>query len=472
MAVSKPSLPPGTLLEGVYRVGKVLGEGGMGCVYEAINVDIDRPVAIKHLHDQFIGNEEVVERFHREARLAASIGHDNICEVIDFDRADDGSPFLVMPRLEGKTLSDLMAEHKVLSIERITDILCQVLSGLQAAHDTKIVHRDMKPENIFITTVGDRPDFVKLLDFGISKIMDCESVSSLTQTGLLMGTPHYMSPEQASGIKEIDQRTDIWAVGVILYEAITGQKPFEGDTYLAVLHQIGRGSVRPPSAVNPAIPAAFEKVVLRAIAPSIHDRYQHADEMRVALSDALMQYNGVNVIRSRAPSAVPGGPSSLPPPVAGAKGGTTQNGTPFSVVYVPHRRGGPWPYLLIAVILIATAAVVGAYLLMRPSDRSTPELVVPAGSLPALPPVEPPSSVVEEKPPKVPEARVEEEPVPAAVSEEEQAHDKENTRRRPGSRAPKQDMEPTTPPSEEAPPRRNKNSVKGRFKTEIDAEYE
>ncbi len=512
MANSTPSLSPGTLLEGVYRVGKVLGEGGMGCVYEAVNVDINRRVAVKHLHDQFIDNEEVVERFHREARLAASIGHDNICEVIDFDRADDGSPFLVMPLLEGQTLADMLAKQKMLSLERVTDILCQTLSALQAAHDNQIIHRDMKPENIFITTMGDRPDFVKILDFGISKILSHDSVTNLTQTGLLIGTPHYMSPEQAQGAREIDQRTDIWAVGVILYEALTGRRPFMGDTYLAVLNQICRGELTPPTEVNGAIPAVFEEVTLRALSPSLDERYQHADEMRIALSEALVLHCGLDVLRSRAPSEYYRQVPSVPPMTvasmramsaslkqksshpAASDADTEDIGTPLSVVTMPPKGIRPWRWIMVTVVLAAVTAVVSVYLLFGLPDRSSPQVIVPAGggqsvpadgrSAPAGDLSRPPkalSGVVPDGPTKDADKDSDkdsaaEEPAPAGESPTPAPTGRE-TRQRSSSRNRKPPVEEAAPPAKEtepakAPPeRRSKNSVKGRFKTEIDAEY-
>ena len=319
MTEPKPSLAPDTLLGGRYRIVDVLGKGGMGCVYEAVHAEIGRQVAIKHLHEQFIEQPEVVERFHREARLAASIGHDNICEVIDVGRCDDGSPFLVMPRLRGVTFGDLLDQAREnppgLSPSRVADIVSQTLSALQAAHGARIVHRDLKPDNIFITKMGDRHDFVKLLDFGISKIMGSDSVSNLTRTGSAMGTPYYMSPEQAMGMKDVDQRTDIWAMGVILYEALAGRRPFDGDSFLSVLHQICAEPFPPPRKINRAVPVAFEEVILRAMSRDPDVRFQSAEEMRGALLAALKRSHGPDAVRISSATAYEKTVQSVAPPM-------------------------------------------------------------------------------------------------------------------------------------------------------------
>ncbi len=325
MSPDSSTLSPGTLLGGKYRIEGVLGEGGMGCVYRAVHEEIGLKVAVKHLHKAFTENLDAVERFRREAKLAASIGHDNICQVIDFGTLDDDAPFLVMPRLSGATLGELLAENRALSPERAVDILCQTLSALQAAHDAKIVHRDLKPDNIFITTMGDRQDFVKLLDFGISKIMDHDTVSPLTVTGTMMGTPYYMAPEQAKGAKGIDHRTDIWAMGVILYETLSGQKPFSGDTIFAILNQICNEPFPPPRAINRAVPAALEEVILRAMSRNVSERFDSAEEMSRALCLAMkkshvgsgVRVSSPTVFSETLPSVSPEESSGESPPLSG-----------------------------------------------------------------------------------------------------------------------------------------------------------
>src|SRR5262245_1478198 len=204
----------GQTIGGRYKVRSVLGEGGMGTVYEAEHMGLGRAVAIKVLHPHQMKKTVSVKRFHQEARSAGAIGHPNICEVYDLGTLDDGSPYLVMEKLVGDTLADRIASEGGLPFEDVIDVLTQVLSGLVAAHEKGIVHRDIKPENVFLTRrVGCSP-VAKILDFGVSKMMyphaDREEDMNLTRTGMVMGTPFYMSPEQARGDRSLDARVDLW----------------------------------------------------------------------------------------------------------------------------------------------------------------------------------------------------------------------------------------------------------------------
>jgi serine/threonine-protein kinase len=232
------SIAPGTLIDGKYAIGRVIGSGGMGTVYEANHVELNRKVALKLLHGKYAKSAKIVSRFHQEAKLAGSIEHDNICRVTDHGSSESGAPYLVMPLLTGRSLATMLRDEAPLSQMQVIDIVCQTLLALEAAHKEKIVHRDLKPDNIFVTRVGDRDDFVKLLDFGISKVLEKESASDLTSTGMVLGTAFYLAPEQARGSKKIDHRVDIYAMGVILYEALTGSRPFEGETYNEVVFKI------------------------------------------------------------------------------------------------------------------------------------------------------------------------------------------------------------------------------------------
>jgi serine/threonine-protein kinase len=283
----KERLPVGTLVDGKYRLTRFIGAGGMGAVYEAVQVAIHRKVVVKVLHGQLCGDTRVIERFQQEARLAASIGHDNICEVTDLGTHEGEVPYLVMPLFKGYPFSDLLKQGtEPLPIERLSDIICQTLSALSAAHDAGIVHRDLKPDNIFITTLGDRSDFVKLLDFGISKVMESDKAVEITRTGTVVGTPFYMAPEQATGAMTIDHRLDIYAVGVILYEALTGVRPFDGDSYNEIMFNIVTDSFIAPSRLNPAVPDATEKIIIKAMAKDPAARYATAAEMRDACKEA------------------------------------------------------------------------------------------------------------------------------------------------------------------------------------------
>ncbi len=279
----------GTIIDGKYRVDRYIGSGGMGQVYGATHLTLGRKVAIKLLRHSRIDDEKAVARFVREAQIASAIGHDNICEMLDVGADQGGIPYLVMPLLVGQSLRDILDNRSQVTIDRIGDIIGQILRALDAAHTERIVHRDLKPDNIFITDMGDRKDFVKLLDFGISKFLDSTSNIEITQTGAILGTPPYMAPEQAEGSTAIDHRVDIYTTGVILYEALTGVRPFEGKTYSEIVVKIVSRPFLPPSELNPSIPPGVEAVVIKAMARDPNKRYSNAEEMRVALDDALSE---------------------------------------------------------------------------------------------------------------------------------------------------------------------------------------
>jgi serine/threonine protein kinase len=270
-----------------YRIIKPIGKGGMSEVYEACHIEIDRPVAIKTLLPEKAHQETAISRFYREARLAGSVGHDHICPVTDIGLHND-VPYLVMPLLQGDTLAWHLESGR-LTVSRLLDILSQVLSALSAAHQQKIIHRDLKPHNIFITEVGKQSDFVKLLDFGISKKLNADTTGQITCRGAIPGTIHYMSPEQAMGAREIDHRIDIYAVGVILYRGIIGRLPFDGSTGNEILYRISSAAFVPPRRINPNIPKALERVILKAMARDPLKRYQDADQMRLALETVHLE---------------------------------------------------------------------------------------------------------------------------------------------------------------------------------------
>ena len=233
----------GAVLAGRYQIIRRIGEGGMGAVYEAKHTLIGKRVAVKVLLEKFVAKSDFVARLLQEARLASSIGHENIVDVTDFGTTDDGRSFVVMEFLDGESLAELTMREAPLPIERSLRIARQAASALGAAHAKGIVHRDVKPENIYLVQRGDA-DFVKVVDFGISKAVkpgggdEAAEGYRLTHTGLLLGTPLYMSPEQARGEEDLDHRVDIWALGVLLYECLTGEVPFRANNYLEIISQV------------------------------------------------------------------------------------------------------------------------------------------------------------------------------------------------------------------------------------------
>ena len=218
----------GMVLQDRYRIVRKLGDGGMGSVYEGEHVLIKRRVAIKVLHSQFAQNPEIVARFQREAEAATSIGHPNIIEVTDMGRFPDGTAYMVLEFLDGRDWSKDIEREGPQPVGKVIHILTQVCDALTAAHAKGIVHRDLKPENIYLIERNGDTCFAKVLDFGISKIADGQAENrSLTQTGTALGTPYYMAPEQCQGKKDIDPRADINSLGVILYQALTAQYPYD-----------------------------------------------------------------------------------------------------------------------------------------------------------------------------------------------------------------------------------------------------
>jgi serine/threonine-protein kinase len=279
----------GQVVDGKYKVRAVLGEGGMGAVFEAEHTAIGRIVAMKVLHPAQAGKKVAVKRFHQEARAAGGIGHPNICEVFDFGTLPDGSPYLVMERLKGETLASRIATDGGLPFLEVVETVIQVLSGLAAAHERGILHRDIKPENVFLAERVGYSAIVKLLDFGVSKVVpgqaagEWEDDTDLTKTGMVMGTPYYMSPEQARGDRNLDGRVDLYACGVMLYESLTGQRPFVAKNYNSLLVQILQGGAAPPRSIRASILVALEAVVFKAMARNRDDRYKTAAEFARAL---------------------------------------------------------------------------------------------------------------------------------------------------------------------------------------------
>jgi len=272
---------------GSYTVLGELGQGGMGCVYLAEHSLIGRKAAIKVLNPDIASDPEVVSRFFTEARAVNDIRHPNIVEVTDFGEFDS-LHCIVMEFLEGETLAARLTRIRTFDERSVVRIMKQCTSALGAAHERGLVHRDIKPENIFLRSHPDYPDFVKLLDFGIAKLLGAETtVGHHTQTGSVLGTPSYMSPEQCLGEAALDTRSDVYSLGVVIYQMITGLLPFTGDTLgrLIVCH-VNEAPV-PPRVVNPAISRAMNDLVLRALEKKPKDRFQSARDMRDALERLL-----------------------------------------------------------------------------------------------------------------------------------------------------------------------------------------
>ncbi|CAN5923647.1 hypothetical protein BH11MYX3_BH11MYX3_41560 [soil metagenome] len=278
----------GLALDNKYRIVRVIGRGGMGVVYEAEHTTLGKRVAIKLMLEKYTGDSEAVARFSREALAASRIGNPHIIDVMDIGTAPDGRSFVVMELLEGAPLSKVVEDQGPLPPARAISIMRQVLKAVGAAHAKGIVHRDLKPDNIFLLDHGESGDFVKLLDFGISKMMDPDlqvAATKLTTTGVVMGTPLYMAPEQAMGA-DIDHLADVYACGVIMYELLAGKPPFDGATYAVLVAKLL--TTEPPllTTHRPGLSAKLVAAVHRALEKDPQARFQSADLFAAALPQA------------------------------------------------------------------------------------------------------------------------------------------------------------------------------------------
>ena len=283
-------LPPTTMIGEKYRLGRLIGEGGMGAVYEADHTGLGIKVAIKLLNEVFATDRKALSRFDREAKATAAIRHANIVEVTDTGKDNEGVPFIVMELLEGESLSALLRREKVLAPHLAVVIASQILAGLAAAHAKEVIHRDLKPGNILLASNNEGGYQVKILDFGISKFRS-NLVQDVTAAGAVVGTPRFMAPEQAIGQPDLDARVDLYAVGVLLYRMTTGRLPFTSRTHEGVIQQILEGVKVKPRDVRADIPVALEETILKAMAPNRERRFSDARSFMVALHDATPEFN-------------------------------------------------------------------------------------------------------------------------------------------------------------------------------------
>lgn len=303
------TLQLGTIIDGKYRIDRMLGKGGMGAVYEGENERIHRRVAIKVLHTEVSDRADVVQRFEREAQAAGRIGSAHIVEVLDLGSLHTGERFMVMEYLDGESLGARIKKRERLSAHEFAPILHALLEGLASAHEAQIIHRDLKPDNIYLVNAKNQQDFVKILDFGVSKFASVENDLGKTSTGMIMGTPYYMSPEQIKAEK-IDARTDIYSVGVMCYLAITGRLPFKATKFTELAIKITAVPPDPPESIVQLDPQ-FAAIINKAMHRERDQRFQSAREFQAAV-DQWMTTNGVLPGYARRQTLPP---TSLPPGV-------------------------------------------------------------------------------------------------------------------------------------------------------------
>ncbi|MGB7601208.1 MAG: protein kinase [Candidatus Sulfotelmatobacter sp.] len=399
-------LQPGMIIRNKYQIIERIGIGGMGLVYRGRHLTFNEICAIKIVNDDIAGNASFLQRFQTEAIVARKLRHPNAVRVEDFDYTEDGRPFIVMELVEGKNVSEVLQKEGALAVPRAIRIARQVGLAIGVAHKLGIVHRDLKPGNIILTTDEQGQETAKVLDFGIAKLREAagQDQPEMTMTGMVVGTPLYMSPEQFLGKKaggEVDGRTDIYSLGVVLYQMITAQLPFEAETPYALMLQHLQTSVRPPHEVKPElhIPSALSQVILKAMEKSRENRFQTAEEFVAALDQVTV--GGVDAVTvgptARGPTfeATTASPTAglpvvtsagIPPPTSSVSNAV--NSLPSGVivqspaspdpavinsaaqhVFMPPRSLSAKLLLRVVIVLLAAALVGGAGYLKFQSAR-------------------------------------------------------------------------------------------------------
>lgn len=361
---------PGDLLAGKYRIERVLGRGGMGVVVSAVHEALDERVALKFLLPEALANQEAVQRFLREARAAVKIRSEHVARVTDVGTLESGAPYMVMEYLDGVDLARYLESRGPLPVPEAVEYMLQACEALAEAHALGIVHRDLKPANLFRIERVDGTPSIKLLDFGISKVIAHQV--ALTQTSSMLGSPLYMAPEQMTSSKHVDARADVWALGIILFELVTGEPPFQGETLPEVCAQILTTEPRPIRALRGDVPPELESVVARCLHKEREQRYGSVAELAVALGPFAPQRALVSVERvSRVLNRQGAEPSE--PPAPARTGAETQ--AAWSETAVPltiPKRSTPW----LAVAAAGLLVVGGSTVLLL--SRSEPDAAVAA----------------------------------------------------------------------------------------------
>jgi serine/threonine protein kinase len=428
-----PEIAAGSILDQRYRIDELVSVGGMGAVYAGTHLLLHKRVAIKVLRSELPGAHLMVDRFQREAIAASAIGHENIVQVTDMGIVADGTAYIVMELLEGRDLGDAIKDEAPLAIGRACRICCEILRGLAAAHKAGIIHRDLKPDNVFLAHKRSR-EVIKIVDFGVSLLKRRDMPDTrLTSTGVLVGTPRYMSPEQTRGEQDLTDAVDIYAAGVVLYQMLTGEMPYVGEHYNVVVHEILAGRWQPIESRRPDVPPEIAAVIRRAMALAPAHRFATAEEMADALepfadptptdeagSSAASAGRSMRSEQERRSAALAGteaiqlpaastsrrvvlpptsGPVVKDPAWAESKKPTVATPSPWRDSRMGQRPARGALLGFIAVLLVAGTA----YLVLKAKDRE------PGGDVPRVN-APPPASRAESAPPAaaVPDAAVEE----------------------------------------------------------------
>jgi serine/threonine-protein kinase len=410
-----PHPPPGAIVADKYRVERVLGQGGMGVVLAAQHTVLDQRFALKFVLD--LSDEEGIQRFLREARATAKLETEHVCRVSDVG-THEGAPFIVMEMLSGMDLHARLTAYGPMPPTEAVDYVLQALDALSEAHARGIVHRDLKPSNLFLANRGDGTTIVKVLDFGISKVHDVETITSkpspakadakaiaasLTQTGTVMGSPPYMSPEQLASTRDVDARCDIWAIGTILYELLTGRRAFSGAAP-GLFQDILEGRHRPIRALRSEVPEALEAIIEKCLAVRREERWSSAAELSRALLTFAPSKGKLHVARAERWA---GGVSTPPAPMTPRAAASTAPTGGIALATTKRILAAPSRWSIISTVALGAIAV--ALFLIASRLRHAP----------AEPP--PPNVVAAEPPPtNVPTVALapEPEPAPAAAPKE------------------------------------------------------
>jgi hypothetical protein len=394
----------GDVLAGKYRVERVLGVGGMGVVVAAHHLELDQRVAIKFLHPEAVGYGDAVARFAREARAAVKIKSEHVAKVTDVGKLEDGAPYMVMEYLEGSDLAGWLAKHGALSSEQAVEFVLQACEAIAEAHMLGIVHRDLKPSNLFLIRRPEGAWSVKVLDFGISKMTSALGTNggSMTRTSALLGSPYYMSPEQMQSARDVDARSDIWALGVILYELLSGGPPFVADTMPElVLRVVNGGPPAPLRSLAPETPEGLDAAIRRCLERDRSARYANVGELAVALAPFAPKRARISVERISGimgPGGFSGALTAQPPSSDGVLRPTdTATAGIWGKTISPRARGG-----LLVAGTAALALAAGALVWRTHADSSAgmnatsarvpsePVASIAAAAQPALPQPPPP----------------------------------------------------------------------------------
>jgi len=414
----------GQILAGKFRIERVLGQGGMGIVVAATHLQLDQRVALKFLLPEALVNPEAVERFAREARAAVKIKSEHVARVSDVGTLESGSPYMVMEYLHGEDLAAWVRRNGAMAVPDAVEFLLQACEAIAEAHALGIVHRDLKPANLFVTRRVDGSPCVKVLDFGISKLTlpGATPEFAMTKTSTVMGSPLYMSPEQMSSSRNVDQRTDIWALGVILYESLTGRVPFEAETMPQLCGMILQDPPRPLSELRPDLPAALQHAVLRCLEKNREQRFNNVAELAYALAPfgaQAAQRSAERISRVLGAAGFPSQPGALAIAASSRPGaGTTTN---FGASTEAKKSRAPlvlalclFGALLGGALLFSTRRTTGVESSVEHPSLTAVAASAVAATAPPSPPL--PPAIAPEQVPAVPATTVAPLPSPAAAA--------------------------------------------------------